>query len=358
MRIELAALIIALLTSPPLGAQWRVEIGAGGSNHPQIASTDSRSALFGVQYHGRRWGYLTAGAPLDSAAAPWIAVGAGQRVERYVGSFDVGSEIGAHAHGYRTPDAEGRGFLLELVPFIGTSLGMTRLELGSGARYYANRFADENEARAASDTYLLASAPLTRGVSAGARGRYVHTEDGGFPFASVGVDVAVGEALLSAHAGHWLGNLLSKPVYGASATLLVGRRTAVFASFDQEAPDPLFWNPVRTSWGVGVSYQLGKASSRPAVSAPVQPGGPVTFRVPLAEDADQVSVAGDFNGWDPVPMQRVGDEWAFTLSLQPGVYHYSFRRGDGTWFLPSTVSSRTDDGFGGESGVLIVGSSE
>ena len=68
------------------------------------------------------------------------------------------------------------------------------------------------------------------------------------------------------------------------------------------------------------------------------------------------SIAGDFTDWEPVPMRRNGDQWEASFDLEPGVYHYSFVRSDGSWFLPDTIRNRVDDGFGGMNAVLVVGS--
>ncbi|MGH9346917.1 MAG: hypothetical protein ACRD26_06570 [Vicinamibacterales bacterium] len=70
--------------------------------------------------------------------------------------------------------------------------------------------------------------------------------------------------------------------------------------------------------------------------------------------AGAVSIAGDFNNWRPVPMQREGNAWMIRLPLAAGVYHYAFRSETGTWFVPATAAGRRDDGMGGEVAVLVV----
>ena len=53
----------------------------------------------------------------------------------------------------------------------------------------------------------------------------------------------------------------------------------------------------------------------------------------LAPDAQEVSVGGTFNGWDPTraPMSRTADgTWHITLKLEPGTYEYKFLV-DGNW---------------------------
>lgn len=53
----------------------------------------------------------------------------------------------------------------------------------------------------------------------------------------------------------------------------------------------------------------------------------------FAPDAQEVSVGGTFNAWDPAraPMSRTSDgTWHITLKLTPGIYEYKFLV-DGIW---------------------------
>jgi Glycogen recognition site of AMP-activated protein kinase len=94
------------------------------------------------------------------------------------------------------------------------------------------------------------------------------------------------------------------------------------------------------------------ASARPDGHVP---GGTV-IRLAMADaPAGKVSVAGDFNDWQPVPMRREGHEWVLRLSLTTGVYHYAFRAASGEWFVPASTPGRHDDGMGGHNAVLVVG---
>ena len=103
-----------------------------------------------------------------------------------------------------------------------------------------------------------------------------------------------------------------------------------------------------------MTQRLGRVAS-PLRSTPRSQTGEVvvTLRV---EDAPQgaVSIAGDFNGWQPVPMQREGTEWVVRLPLAAGAYHYAFRSAAGAWFVPSSTPFRRDDGMGGHVAVLMV----
>jgi putative ABC transport system permease protein len=53
---------------------------------------------------------------------------------------------------------------------------------------------------------------------------------------------------------------------------------------------------------------------------------PVTIRTKRFADSTEVSLAGDFNGWNPnlQPMTKEGDEWVANLILTPGRHVYKF----------------------------------
>jgi len=101
---------------------------------------------------------------------------------------------------------------------------------------------------------------------------------------------------------------------------------------------------------------LVSGRARP-ITAPVPAAyvnGRATIRLPVSAASTRPSIAGDFNGWKPVLMEREGDHWAYTLALPRGVYNYAFVAADGTWFVPENVPGRKGDGMGGHVAVLVV----
>ncbi|MCP9449611.1 MAG: hypothetical protein NNA21_06070 [Nitrospira sp.] len=74
-------------------------------------------------------------------------------------------------------------------------------------------------------------------------------------------------------------------------------------------------------------------------------------------DARSVSVAGDFNGWNPaqtVLRRADGGMWTVTLLLKPGRYEYMFVV-DGThWIADPLATEKIGDGFGSRNAVLDV----
>jgi 1,4-alpha-glucan branching enzyme len=73
----------------------------------------------------------------------------------------------------------------------------------------------------------------------------------------------------------------------------------------------------------------------------------VTFSVPTADGP--VSVAGDFNGWDPTatPMRKRGDIRSVSVSLDAG-RSYAFRYVDehGHWFNDALADRLEGNDFG------------
>ncbi|MDP7029366.1 MAG: alpha-amylase family glycosyl hydrolase [Phycisphaerales bacterium] len=73
-------------------------------------------------------------------------------------------------------------------------------------------------------------------------------------------------------------------------------------------------------------------------------------------DADEVMLAGDFNGWNPTatPMTLHGGTWRVTVPLEPGVRWYKYVV-DGNWMADPQNQDRQHDGHGGNNSVLRLG---
>ncbi len=68
---------------------------------------------------------------------------------------------------------------------------------------------------------------------------------------------------------------------------------------------------------------------------------------------DTVCVAGSFNDWQPVVLERVGDKWHIDLRLAPGIYEYLFLVNK-RWLPDPTCAEGRPNPFGGENSVLHV----
>lgn len=77
----------------------------------------------------------------------------------------------------------------------------------------------------------------------------------------------------------------------------------------------------------------------------------------LQPEARSVSVAGDFNGWDPAQttLERSdGGVWTATIPLKPGRYQYMFVINGKEWIADPLAAEEATDGFGAHNAVLDV----
>jgi hypothetical protein len=324
--------------------------------------------MLGIQRGAPTWLYLSAGIPLDSSSTPWGAVGAGARllassVASGGGPLSFGVELGAHGFGYRDGglDDTGLGATVEALPFASIQHGAVGFELHAGGRGYGTTIGDTSLTRAVLDagaaiTYL----PDTR-LALTAEARTIRSDEGSFPFAGAEAAYRWGAVRAWGSIGRYLDSELPDPDWSLGLSLLTIAGIRLELAAQQDATDPLYWNPVRRFWSVGLSRALGPSRRPTALVAPIVPRratGGVVLELPAKEVDGAPAVGGDFNGWTAVPMRRVGDRWRVELDIPPGVYHYGFRAGDGHWFVPASVPNRVDDGFGGSNAVLVVTATE
>jgi len=74
-------------------------------------------------------------------------------------------------------------------------------------------------------------------------------------------------------------------------------------------------------------------------------------------DARSVSVAGDFNGWNPAQtkLERAdGGVWTVMIPLKPGRYEYMFVVNGKQWIADPLAAEDAGDGFGSQNAVLDV----
>jgi 1,4-alpha-glucan branching enzyme len=84
-----------------------------------------------------------------------------------------------------------------------------------------------------------------------------------------------------------------------------------------------------------------------------QTSTPFSFEAPKAR---QVSLAGDFNNWDPetMPMYKGSNGvWYLTVSLRPGLHEYRFVA-DGIWKDDPTAQQKISNSMGTENCVKTV----
>ncbi|MBV9775222.1 MAG: glycogen-binding domain-containing protein [Gemmatimonadetes bacterium] len=353
--------------------QWTVDLAAGRAVYDPVAThIGSTSASLGVRYDDgtRRWLYLSGGSDFGSQGLRWGAGGVGGRPQLRVGGASLGVNLSADLYaysesGYDDPtlgvhvvDPGGTGVTLQALPSVVVQRGMVQAEAYAGGLRSMTGSSGVQESVNGFDGGARVAVTPRAGVQVGALARYLRFPEGGYPYLGTSASYAVGPGTVWAFGGRWLTELLDSPRtgYGIGGRVAVARGTEVQASWQQEASDPVYLNPARRTWSLRVSQAIGRAAPRalPApVSIPVSGSGPVAIRIPASEASAPPSVLGDFTGWKPVAMARVGDFWEVRLPIAPGVHHYGFRRADGSFFIPGSLP-KTDDGMGGESAVLVV----
>jgi 1,4-alpha-glucan branching enzyme len=82
--------------------------------------------------------------------------------------------------------------------------------------------------------------------------------------------------------------------------------------------------------------------------------GTIQFAVKGGRDTRAASLAGDFNGWRPVPMRRQKDgTFSVTVRVPPGRYEYKFVL-DGDWVHDTDVVDTVMNPHGTFNSVLVV----
>lgn len=355
-----ACLVANVAPAEALAQQLSLDVSAGRVVYEQIAANVSSTNLMGtLRYDARRpiWVYATAAGPLRSGDPAWGAFGTGGRLLP-AGSENRRSNVGVDfsAHGFMFRDVIvdqiGRGLTFDALPFVRLGSGVGSLELRGGWRGHTLSYASVTESRGVLETG--ARAAYGAAVRLEMDARWVRASEGSYPF--IGGTLLYGGAPVQVwvSAGRWLSTDLDDVAWHAGVSVALGNQTMLWADLRQEAPDPLYWNAARRSWGVGLTRRLGRGAPAPPAAPRQEPSG-VLIRLPLSDaPGTELAIAGDFNNWYPVPMQREGDEWVIRLPLAPGVYHYAFRSGNGDWFVPPSVPGRRDDGMGGHVAMLVV----
>jgi hypothetical protein len=357
----LVVIVVALSRADAACAQgWSADVSAGRVVYdPVSANVGTNNVVGSLRYDAQRniWVYGAGAVPTGHDGTFWIAAGTGGRLmfpAQDLRGPSFGADVAAHAFSFRDRlvDLTGSGGELEAMPFARLAYGAGFIEGRGGWRGHTLSFAGTREHRRVFETGARGGYGTMVRVEGDAR--WVHASEGTYPFLGATITYVGSRVDVWGQTGKWLADDLRDREWAVGSGVALGVRTSVWGSVRQEAPDPLYWNSTRRSWSVGVTQRLGRL---PAPLAPVSRSqtGTVAVRLPAADaSAGAVSIAGDFNSWQPTPMQREGDEWVVLLTLAPGVYHYAFRSATGEWFVPSSASGRRDDGMGGYVAVLVV----
>jgi len=365
---------LAGLSGEARAQEWHLTTEAGRIRSALDPATATPSISLGLRFEDLMTGLrLTAGVPTRSDEALWGSIAAGRRLTLRGGKFVAGVDLLANAFGLfdrsssplnvpgpldpPAPQVERNGHALagQALPMVGYEGLRVQVRARAGISRYASRIASQTRDR----TVRLADLQLTwMPTSSVALSPMIQRfQPGGESVATlIGATVltATSSGSLWAMAGRWSAESISDLQWSAGARWRLHANVSLDAAARRSAFDPLHLQPAQTSWSAGLSLLLGKAR---VISPPVPAaytGGRALIRLPVSASKSAPSIAGDFNGWTPAPMQRDGNQWTYTVAIAPGVYHYAFVSSAGEWFVPASVAGRKDDGMGGHVAVLVV----
>jgi hypothetical protein len=154
-------------------------------------------------------------------------------------------------------------------------------------------------------------------------------------------------------------------VYGSKAAAFaavewrLSPRVSIEAGGGSVLPDPYQGFPRSAFVAAGVRLHFPTRGPR---GARVQHAGPLTITRRAGSLVLQlrrpgvhtVSIAGDWNGWTPVPLAQVEpDTWEVDLRLSNGIHYFTLFIDGAAWAIPQDVPS-VPDGLGGRVAVLAV----
>jgi hypothetical protein len=382
MRIQLvvaglsAALGATMSVAPAAAQDWRASAQAGRIRSG-LDPAPSESFALGLQYDDPTTGLrLTGGVPMRSndalrgGASAWKRLAASHRgflagLDLAGSAFltvDRAEQANAPLPGPFDPpspvpvDRSGHAFAGQAMPVLGYEGSGFQLHARGGMSRYAATFGGQRSDRTVrlADVQLtvtpassFAVVPVVRHVRASDEAASVFT----------GISALTASTLGSLHAsvGQWTGGRSGGTPWSVGGRLSLHPRVSLDGGVRRDTYDPVYLQPAQTSWSIGMSV-LVSGRARP-ITPPVPAAyvnGRATIRLPVSAASIRPSIAGDFNAWKPLPMEREGDHWAYTVAVPRGVYNYAFVGADGTWFVPESVPGRKDDGMGGHVAVLVV----
>lgn len=377
MRRAFAILFATMVSASPLAAQqWSVDVQAGrirsalDPNAPQ-----AESVVLGLRYDDVLTAFrISGGVPTSTEEPLWGAVSGARRVVGRAGDFFGGVDLGGnafvvHDRNEQTRTIPGRGifepptvervsssgtaFAVQALPVLGYENARAQAFVRGGVSLYRSSFGEQTHDRTVrlGEAQLLYS--LTPALAVIPSVRHYRADEGNYTFAGATAMVTAGVTTLWAAAGRMSG-VLEQNSWGAGASVRVHDRASINLSVREDPSDPLYLTPPQRAWSAGVSLRVG-GGSIPVAPVPARyENGKATIRLPSAQARTQPRIAGDFTKWKPVAMQRSGNDWVYTTTLEPGVYNFAFVDDKGEWFVPEKYPGRKDDGMGGHVAVVVV----
>lgn len=376
MRALVTALVCGLAAAPATAQQWRVDAQAGRIRSAlDAANTAFESAAIGLRYDQLNSLFrISAGMPTAANQPVWASVAGSHRFAARKGSLVAGFDVAANGFVMfdrveRTrevrdafqqpgivpaPSQSGIAGALQALPVIGVETSTLQLHVRGGVSRYASEFAEQRRDR----NVTLADAQITfaptPSLAIVPAVRYFSADEDDYSFGGVTAVAGSGPLSVWGSTGRWIGLEDQDMTWATGASLRAGDRVTLMASGRRDVIDPLYGTPGQDAWNIGVSVKLGRVPPAHVPVLAVFAGGQAKIRLPASQSSTPPRVAGDFTNWKPQPMQRSGDAWVYSVSLEPGVYNYAFVDAQGEWFVPEKHPGRKSDGMGGAVAVLVV----
>lgn len=364
LLLVVAGLALAPHTGAAQSSDWQVDVTGSRIQYDTLATLNAPSlSLLNEWRHPDLFGRLS-GSVTGFENAGWSVQGRGD-LAGFFSPLGSGSPFRLELAGTGAGSRHSSGF----DSFLGQAdlrlhLAWRRAGVWAGAGAAAAR----NSLDVSTVTAALPGAGLWVGSGPfRATASYLHTTISGesYPEGNVALSYTGPWLDLTGYGGFrhspFEGEGLDDSWVGASASFWLESRVALVVSGGRYAPDLLQGLPGGEFFSVGLRITSGRRQPRllettlPLVySRESAREGGIAFRV---EGAAQVEIAGDWNGWQPVPLVRRGDgEWSVPSGLAPGVYRFNLLVDGERWMVPEGVPE-IDDGFGGTVGLLIISES-
>lgn len=134
-----------------------------------------------------------------------------------------------------------------------------------------------------------------------------------------------------------------RPVFGVAATMIL--MIAVLIPYYFDAPREVV--PVNNTTMQESVQQVSHSQEQVWVRF-----------VYIDEKAQSIEVAGDFNGWEPIPLekQEVNGEqvWTGLVSMSRGEHRYMFVKDGEKWVTDPMAPMQREDGFGNKNAVIYL----
>ena len=343
-------LSVSTLPSPLPAQDWQLSAQAGRIRSVlDPSSTASQSFALGLRFDDPNAGLrVSAGIPRTSSEALWSSVGGWKRIAPRFGGFRAGIDVAGNAFltmdrsqsdiplpgpfdppsppGAPEPtlaDRAGHAFAGQALPLVGYESSRFQLHARAGLSRYAAEFGGQRINRSVRLADLqLTLTPASSVALVPTVQRFAAEGDPSFTYAGVSAIAASEMGMAWGSIGQWAGDDDIGTPWSAGGRLHLHPLVALEAGARHDAFDPLYLQPAQTSWSLGLSFRLGGRARevRPPVPA-AYADGRATIKLPVSASKQQPSIAGDFNSWKPVPMQRNGDHWTYVVAVAPGVYN-------------------------------------